>query len=128
MGIPEDYYDSAKRRRTHPLLIPKIESERISVSDGEILEKVAIVVLVKSPAKKLKKGVLRGAGVKSILPRVKPTTERRSVLSEDKYAPGETSRWKHVSTRYPTFHKALLDEPDQTVRRSMYRIAVKRAG
>ena len=50
------------------------------------------------------------------------------LLSEDKYAPGETSRWKHVSARYPALYKDLLDEPDQTVRRSMYRTAVRKAG
>ena len=50
------------------------------------------------------------------------------MLSEDKYAPGDTSRWKHVSARSPALYQALLDEPDQTVRKSVYRIAVKRAG
>ena len=128
MGIPEDYDDDVERRRTHPLLMRKVESERISAADGDVLEKVAIVAPAKSPAKKSKKGILRGAGVKSILPGVKPTAKRRSVLSEDKYAPGETSRWKHVSARLPALYKALLDEPDQTVRRSIYQTAVRRAG
>ena len=50
------------------------------------------------------------------------------LLSEDKYAPGETSRWKHVSARFPALYKALLDEPDETVRRSMFKTAVSRAG
>ena len=50
------------------------------------------------------------------------------LLKEDKYTPGDTSRWKHVSARYPTLYQALLDEPDQAVRKSMYGIAVKRAG
>ena len=50
------------------------------------------------------------------------------LLSEDKYAHRETSRWKHVNARYPALYKALLDESDQTVRRYMYGIAVKRAG
>ena len=50
------------------------------------------------------------------------------VLSEDKYAPGDTSRWKHVSARFPALYQALLDEPDKAVRKSMYGIAVKRAG
>ena len=68
MGIPEDYDDDVERRRTHPLLMPKVESERISAVDGEILEKVAIVAPAKLPAKNPKKGILRGAGVKSILP------------------------------------------------------------
>ena len=43
MGISVDYDDDDERRRTHPLLLPKIESVRISVTDGEILEKFKIV-------------------------------------------------------------------------------------
>ena len=50
------------------------------------------------------------------------------LLSEDKYAPGDTSRWKHVSARYPALYQALLDEPDKAIRKSMYEIAVKRDG
>ena len=64
--------------------MPKVESERISVADCEVLEKVAIVAPAKLSAKKPKKGILRGVGVKSISPGVKPTAKRRSVLSEDK--------------------------------------------
>ena len=37
MGIPEDYDDDVERRRTHPLLIPKIEYGQLSVADGEVL-------------------------------------------------------------------------------------------
>ena len=48
------------------------------------------------------------------------------MLSEDKYAPGDTSRWKHVSARFPALYQALLDEPDKAVRKSMYGVAVKR--
>ena len=128
MGIPEDYDDDVERRRTHPLLMPKIESERIYLADAEVLEKFAIMAPVKLPAKKSNKGILRGAGVKSILPGVKPTEKRRSVLNEDKYAPGDTSRWKHASARYPALSQAFLDEPDKAVRKSMYGVAVKRAG
>ena len=128
MGIPEDCDDNVERRRTHPLLMPKIESEGISLADGEVLEKIAIVTTVKSPAKKSKKGILRGKGASTILPGVKPTAKQRSVLREDKYAPGDTSRWKHVSARFPALYQALLDEPDKAVRKSMYRIAVKRVG
>ena len=44
MGVSVDYDDNNERRCTHPLLIPKADSERISVADGEVLEKVAVVV------------------------------------------------------------------------------------
>ena len=58
MGVPEEYDDDVERRRTHPLLMPKVESERISAADGEILEKAAIVAPAKLPAKNPKKGIL----------------------------------------------------------------------
>ena len=43
MGVLAEYNDNVERMRTHPRLMPKIESERILAADGEILEKVAIV-------------------------------------------------------------------------------------
>ena len=43
MGVSVDYDDDDERRRTHPLLMPEVKSERISVADGEVLEKAAIV-------------------------------------------------------------------------------------
>ena len=51
MGVSVDYDDNDKRRCTHPLLVPKVESERILVADGEVLEKAYIVV----PARELAK-------------------------------------------------------------------------
>ena len=128
MGVPEEYDDNVERRRTHPLLMPKVESERISAADGEIQEKATIVAPARLPAKNPKKGILQGVENKSLLPRVKQTAKQRSALSEDKYAPGETSRWKHMSTRFPALYKALLDEPDETVRMSVFKNAVSRAG
>ena len=52
----------------------------------------------------------------------------RVMLIEDEYAPGETSRWKDVSARFPALYKALLAEPDETVRSSMFKTAVSVAG
>ena len=43
MGVPVDYDDDVERRRTHPLLMPKIETEQITVKDGEVLERMAVV-------------------------------------------------------------------------------------
>ena len=126
--MPEEYDDDVKRRRTHPLLMPKVESERISAADGEILEKAVIVAPTRFPAKNPKKGILRGGGNKSILPRVKPMAKRRSVLSEDKYAPGEGSKWKHVSARFPALYKALLAEPDTAARSAMWKNTVHASG
>ena len=54
MGIPDDYDDGVERRRTHPLFLPKIEYERLSATDGKVLEKAAIDVPAKRPTKKTK--------------------------------------------------------------------------
>ena len=51
MGLYVGYNDNDERRRTHPLLIPKVESERISVADGEVLEKAAIIIPARTPNK-----------------------------------------------------------------------------
>ena len=42
MGVPADYDDDMERRNTHPLLLPPQEAERISTTDGEILEKIGV--------------------------------------------------------------------------------------
>ena len=51
MGISEDYDNDMDLRFTHPLLLPKIEYERLSAIDGEVLEKAAIVTPKKRPTK-----------------------------------------------------------------------------
>ena len=68
MGVSVDYDSDNERRCTHPLLMPKVESERISVADGEVLEKVAVVVPAKVPAKIPKKGKTGRVPKKSIPP------------------------------------------------------------
>ena len=52
MGISEDYNYDVDRRRTPPLLLPKIEYERLSAIDGEVLDKAAAVVPKKRTKKK----------------------------------------------------------------------------
>ena len=53
MGVSVDYDDEDERKRTHLLLMPKVESKQILVADGEVFEKAAIVVpawaLTKTP-------------------------------------------------------------------------------
>ena len=87
-----DYDDDNERRCTHPLLMPKAESERISVVDGEVLEKAAIVIPAKAPTKIPKKGKTGGVAKKSIPPQAKQTAKQRSVLEVDKYGPDESSK------------------------------------
>ena len=55
MGIPEDCNNEVERRCTHPLLLPKIESERLVATDGKVLKKADIVVPAKQPTNKTKK-------------------------------------------------------------------------
>ena len=55
-GVSIDYDGDNERICTHSLFMPKVESERISVVDGEVLEKVAVVVPAKVPAKIPKNG------------------------------------------------------------------------
>ena len=139
MGVSVDYDDNNKRRRTHPLLMPKFESERILVVDGEVLEKAAIVVPSRAPAKYPKKGRLKGAkypkkgrlksvSKKSIAPQAKQTAKRKSVLEVDKYAPDESPKWKRVNARFPDLYKALLAKPDAATRGARLRQAVSAAG
>ena len=106
MGVPVDYDDDVERRNTHPLLLPAREAERISVTDGEILEKVGVfksVVAEKLTMAGRSKSVLRGE---------KPAMKRRSVLDDNKYSPGAGPRWKAGQARFPNLYKALLVRPD----------------
>ena len=127
MGVPVEYNDDVEQRRTHPLLLPKIETERLSLLDGDILEKVAAVVPVKKLAKTgpvYKKGTVRGSKRKSISPKAKPSEKRRSFLGEPKYGPGSEPHWKVGSAQYQAFYKALLDKPSRNKRIDMVRVVV----
>ena len=61
MGVSVDYDDDGERRRTHPILMPKVESEQIFVTDREVLKNAAIVVPTWALAKNPKKVRLKGA-------------------------------------------------------------------
>ena len=63
----------------------------MSLPDGDILEKISVMVPVKKIAKPGpvdKKRPIRGSKRRSISPRVKPSEKRRSVLGEPKYGQG----------------------------------------
>ena len=113
-----------ERRRTHPLLLPIIEIEIVSLPDGDILEKIFMVVPVKKAAKHGpddRKRSIQGSKHKLITPRAKLSEKRRSVLGEPKYGPGSEPLWKAGSARHPAFYNALLDEPLGTKRIEMVR-------
>ena len=87
MGVPVEYNDDVECRRTHQLILPKIETERLSLPDGDILEKIAVVVPVKKLAKTRfvdKEGTVRCSKRKSFSPLAKLLEKRRSVLGEPK--------------------------------------------
>ena len=43
MGISPDYDDDTEQRRTHPLLMPKVESDIVPVTDKESLQNEEII-------------------------------------------------------------------------------------
>ena len=115
-------------RRTHQLLLPLIETERVSLPDGNILEKIAVVVPVKKVAKPGSddsKKSIQGSKHKSISPRANPSDKRRSMLGDPKYGPGSKLHWKAGSARYPDFYKTLLEEPSRTKRIEMVRACTR---
>ena len=60
MGVSVDYDDGNKCMHTHPLLMPKVESEQIVSADDKVLKKAAIVVPSRLTVTTPKKGMLRG--------------------------------------------------------------------
>ena len=119
MGVPVEYDDDAERRNTHPMLLPKIKNERLTIPESELLKEIAVLAPTKRrpKTKKVSKRVIpRGSDTKLISPRTKVTAKRRSELGEEKYGPGSEPQWKAVGTRYPNLYKALLEEPSRTRR------------
>ena len=98
MGISDDYDDDVERRRTHPLLLSNMESERLSETDGEVLEKAAIV----TPEKRTTKKTEKRTNV-SFPPQAMLSEKQRSVLGEGKYSPGVKPAWKVGSARFRPF-------------------------
>ena len=79
MGVPVEYNDNVEPRRTHPLLLPIIETERVSLPDGDILEKIDVVVPVKKVAKPgahERKRSIQGSKHKSISTKAKPLVKK----------------------------------------------------
>ena len=117
MGIPVEYDDDVERRRTHPLLLPKDEANVVSVTDGEILEKMEIIKRVPAGtcgAFKLdapEEGTTRDGNIRSISCRADgPTSDRRSVLELGKYGPGPGPSWRSPVSRFPALTKSLVEE------------------
>ena len=113
MGIPIDYDDDVERRRTHPMLLPKVETERMTVSDEEMLK--AIELLAPTPTKKnlspqVPKGILRGKDSKSTSLRSKLRRSEGVCWPESKYGAvsGPQWKWNSGASRFPHVAKALV--------------------
>ena len=118
MKISENYDDVVERSRTHHFLLSKIEYERLSAIDGEVLEKAAIVTPEKRPTKKNEKRTNV-----SFPPQGMPAEKRRNVLGEGKYSPGVEPAWKVGSACFLAFYESLVNEPDPGVRRDMCKVS-----
>ena len=120
MGIAVEYDDDMERRRTHPLLLPKMEPVSLSWDDAEVLKKVEILV----PRTSSKKGTKRGQTV-SIPAKRKLAPKRRSVLGCDKHSPGSGPLWGADRTKFPALYKALVGVPDKVIRKEKRDLRVR---
>ena len=78
MGVPVEYDDNDERRNTHPMLLPKIENERLTIPETELLKEIAVPAPAKRrpKTKKVSKRVItRGSDSKSISPRTGVTAK-----------------------------------------------------
>ena len=114
MGVPVEYDDDAKRRNTHPMLLPKIGNDRLTIPETSVLKEIFVVVPAKrkTTTKKVpKKKISQGSDSKLTSPRTGATAKQRSVLGESNYGPGSGPPWKAGGTRYPNLYNALLEKP-----------------
>ena len=124
MGVPGGYDDDVKRRNIHllPLLFHKIETERLTIPDNELLKEIAVLALTgwNTTTKKIPtRAIPWGSNSKMISPRTGAMTKRRSVLGDSKYRPGSGPQWKAGGNRYPNLYKALLEEPSVMRRKKL---------
>ena len=113
MGVLTDYDDDVERRRTHSMLLPKVETERMTISDEEMLKEIE--VLASTPKKKklssqVTKGILRGKDSKSTSLRSKLRRSEGVCWPESKYGAVSGPQWKWNSgrSRFPHLAKALV--------------------
>ena len=105
----------------------KIETERISVEDGEVLERMAIMKRTTTGAAKHKKATLQEGRDKDkvLIPHQanKPSMNRRSVL-DGKYTSGKGTKWRRGEYSMEGLYKRLLAEPDKAARGNLTRRAM----
>ena len=91
MGIPENYDDEAERVRTHPLLLPRPkETGVVPSADFQMLAKALGV---------------KGKDNEESTPTVTPAQpERRNVLDNEKFGPGNRPYWEMKEGRAPHWY------------------------
>ena len=97
MGVPVDYDGDVERRRTHLMLLSKVETERMTVSDEEMLKEIAVLApapKIKKSSSKAIKGIIRGKNSKLILLRSKLRQNEGVCWQESKYGSVSATQWK----------------------------------
>ena len=113
MGVPVDYDDDVERRRTHPMLLPKVETERMTISDEEMLKEIE--VLAPTPKKKklssqVTKGILKGKDSELTSVQSKLRRSEGVCWPESKYGAvyGPQWKWNSGGSRFPYLAKTLV--------------------
>ena len=72
MGVLVEYDDDVEQRSTHPMMLPKVKIERLTIPEKELLKEITVL----APARQIattkqvtNRGVTRGSDSKSISPR-----------------------------------------------------------
>ena len=113
MGVPINYDDDVERRRTHLILLPKVETKIMTISDEEMLKEID--VLAPTPKKKrsspqVTKGILRGKANESTSSRSKLRQSEGVCWPESKYGAVSGPQWKWNSggAHFTHLTKALV--------------------
>ena len=98
IGVAVDYDDDDERRRTHPMLLPKVEAEgMMSRADVEVLRQAVGIDRGSPDPESTQRGSEDPAG-------------RRSVLDGMKYGPGPRPVWADDgASRFPAISKVLRE-------------------
>jgi hypothetical protein len=91
MGVPAKYDNNVEQNNTHPMLLPKVETERLTIPEEELLKEIVVLAPTKqdvTSSKMPKKEVPQSVEIKLISLRSSVMAKQRSVSGERKYGPG----------------------------------------
>ena len=106
MGVPINYDDDVERKRTHALLLPKVEPVKMTVSDEQMLKDIRVLAPEAKKTKSPPKGVLKGKANKSTWSRSKTRRDKGLCWPESKYGSVSGPQWKWNSGRTRFRHVA----------------------